>query len=139
MNSRESWFRGDTQIMKRLLKRFAPLLLMIAGLFDSIIIIEIGLRVFYNKPELERDFYLTGTSCVPDKETIMINPKFLIDSFYTSGDYDKTIVTLGDSVTAGYPVGEGKPYLKILMHLRLSGGRACQARHNNLREGTNKI
>ncbi len=117
MNSSKSWFQGDTQIVKRLLKRIAPLLLTILGLIVSIFIIEIGLRVFRYKPELERDFYLTSNWRVLDKETIMINPRFLKDDFYTSGDYDKTIVTLGDSFTEGFPVGEGKTYPDVLKEL----------------------
>ena len=124
MNSRKSWFRSDTQIVRILLKRIAPMLLTIAGLLVSILIIEICLRVFRYKPELERDFYLTCTWRVLNKETVMINPKFLKDNFYTSGDYDKTILTLGDSFTEGYPVGKGKTYPDVLRELlRIVGCR----------------
>jgi len=97
--------------------RIASVFLMIVSVFISLIAVEIVLRVFHYKPKLERPFYFDTSLRVPDKETIMINPAFLRDDYFSSNNYDKMIVTLGDSFTEGYPVYNGKTYPDVLREL----------------------
>ncbi len=93
------------------------MLLLAGAVLVSSIMLEAGLRVFHYKPALQRAFYLTEAWRVPDKETIMINPVFLRDDFFSSHNFDKTVVTLGDSFTEGYPVYNGKTYPDVLSEL----------------------
>lgn len=111
----------------------ASVFLMIASVFICLAAIEIALRVADYKPELYLPFYLTTSSRVTDKNIIMINPVFLRDDYFSSDNHERTIVTLGDSFTEGYPVDNGNTYPDVLGEL-LSNAR-CRIQVINAGQG----
>jgi lysophospholipase L1-like esterase len=95
---------------------------MMTSVVVSLTVAELALKVLHYKPPLAKSFYLTSDSRIPERDVASINPKFLKDDFYASGGFDRTIVTLGDSFTEGYPVSEGQAYPTVLKALLLDAG-----------------
>jgi len=80
--------------------------LVFGGLCVGVLCAEALLHVGGVWPEVSWAWQLESRSRVPDRATILINPKFLGDDHYDTGDAERVVVALGDSFTEGYPVGE---------------------------------
>jgi lysophospholipase L1-like esterase len=68
----------------------------------------------------------TTSARVPNRDLILIPPKFLQASFYRTDPARPTVIAIGDSFTAGNPVNERDSYPAILEHILASQGVAAQ-------------
>jgi lysophospholipase L1-like esterase len=84
---------------------------------------EVVLRVSGYWPRISLEWYLTSATRVPSREVIMIHPKFLKKRHYSVGEDHEVVVALGDSFTAGFPVGAADGYPSLLQDMLGEVGR----------------
>lgn len=110
--------------MKRRATQFiATGLLTVASLAITIIVADIVMRIVGFNPPVSHEWMLRhATSRVANKEIIAIAPKFLQVNYYAVDLTRKTIVTIGDSFTEGYPVFNDYDYPAAMRRLLVKQG-----------------
>lgn len=78
---------------------------------------DLVLRAVGYMPDVTHDWVLGSGARVANADLIMINPRFLPETFYDVDQGRQTIVTLGDSFTSGHPVGADNSYPSVLQRL----------------------
>jgi lysophospholipase L1-like esterase len=96
--------------------------LVLVSLVGSLFAAELALRIFHYKPEPAMAFLLTHPTRVPDRTITSIDRKFLRDDYYAVDKRKRTIVTLGDSFTEGFPTEESQHYPNVLRALLREAG-----------------
>jgi hypothetical protein len=93
------------------------LVLVLLSLTITLTGIEVALRAAGYKPTLSSAWLLGNGSRIPDEDVVTIDRRFVQDDFYRPyqdrGDA-KLLVTLGDSFTASFPVGDADRYPAVL-------------------------
>lgn len=84
---------------------------------------EVALRVADYEPPISVSFAIAPNQRVPSPDVILVDPRFADDSFYAVEPGDEVIVTLGDSFTYGFPVGEQDTYPAVLEQTLRQQGR----------------
>src|ERR1700741_3680044 len=91
------------------------LVLLTASLLVSLLLCEVILRIFGYYPPLKLEWIFRNPSAeVPNRDLILIPPELLLPSFYRIDPRRQTIIAIGDSFTAGYPVKPQDSYPAVL-------------------------
>jgi len=96
----------------------------VSAVLVTLVAADLAMRAMGFSPPVSNPWHLTsgGAYRVPDKDLVMINPRFLQQDYYAVNPQQKLIVTLGDSFTDGYPVADEYNYPAALKRLlRLQG------------------
>ena len=103
-------------MIRRFLKvSLYPLLLVLASVFASLAVAELILRAVDYYPPLQSGWVLEYPSArALNRDLIFIRPEFLSSSFYAADPQRRLIVTIGDSMTEGFPVDKEHSYPAIL-------------------------
>lgn len=101
-------------------RRAAQILLAVGGAALGIALAEGGLRIFWNRTPL--DWWLIQ-GFVPDPELFFVPLPFRQDGFLKIDPSLPTVVTLGDSFTAGFPVSSEESYPAVLREILVQRGR----------------
>ena len=96
--------------------------LLVGGTVLGLLLVEAALHATGFVPELSWEWQLESRDRVPDESAILINPRFLRDSHYETGDAERVMVALGDSFTEGYPVGWNAAWPALLEAQRRDEG-----------------
>ena len=92
-----------------------PLIVVFASVLGSLVVAELLLRGCNYYPSLQSGWVLKAPSArVPNRDVLLIPPKFLRASFYKTNPAHRTIVMLGDSFTESFPVKKQDSYPAIL-------------------------
>lgn len=98
-----------------------------ASLLVSLMLCEVMLRLFSYRPPLQMEWLLSYPSArVPNRDVILIPPRFLVPSFYRTDPARQTIVAIGDSFTEGHPVKRQNSYPAVLERTLASHGVGAQ-------------
>lgn len=89
-------------------------LVVVGSLAVTIVAADLVLRAVGYAPTLSHGWLLLSDR-QPDDHVITIAPRFLTEAFYDLPDGRATIVTLGDSFTAGHPVAKDDSYPAALV------------------------
>ena len=115
--------------MKTLLSRtLYPAVMVLASVLVGFCAAELILRAVDYRPQLQSEWVLNYPSFrVLNRDVILIPPEFLNASFYATDPQRRTIVTIGDSFTAGYPVEMEHSYPAILERILNQHGAMVHA------------
>jgi lysophospholipase L1-like esterase len=102
------------------------LVLLFASVLVGLLVFEMILRIWGYRPPLQSEWVLKSHERVPNRDVLLLPPKFLQASFYETDSSRPTIIVMGDSFTEGYPVKPQDSYPAILENVLNQRGVAAQ-------------
>lgn len=119
-------------VITRIREFLSSTLLVLGSLVVSVIAADLGMRAVGFSPPISQPWHLTSGSRyrVADDNLIMISPRLLTDDYYAADPSLKTVVTIGDSFTEGYPVTPAYSYPEAIG--RLLDRQGCAANLINM-------
>jgi lysophospholipase L1-like esterase len=91
-------------------------LVILASITFTLVAADIILRCIDYHPPLSHEWLLGpgADARLPDKNSILVRPRFVFDQHYALDPTLKTVVTIGDSFTEGFPVEPIDTYPAVL-------------------------